>query len=572
MNLFKKHIWLLYFLGLILFSSCQKESVFFYPNNRIIQLGDDMAWADPQFDDSNWDITGSTDETGQFWVRFHVLFDERIEQLNNKGIQMISLGSYEAYWDGVMIHENGKIGNSKENEIEGQFISQILIPDSLCQLGRHVLALRLSNYHIPPKIGRSWNTFKIEEFHHSVKKELQVTALMFVLGGGFLLVSLYYFLLFVKEKSNLTTLVFSTMCLLFFALMIFEYLKFYWSYPYSFHSIRLLTIGILTVIISFIVPLFLCLHLHIPRKGIFLSGLLAVIMIITFTENLRFDTTAQLLSKIMLYSSILLSTYACWLKKKGSVLILLAFLLVAVINYFSNFNFNLLLYDYDINLFLSFLILILTILYSLSQQRREQQQAYEASLLLSERLKNELLRKNIQPHFIMNTLTSIMEWVERAPEKGIEFIEALASEFDLLNDMVDEKLILIQQEIDLCKKHLEIMTFRKEIIYKWEDKNINLMQKIPPAILHTVIENGITHSKPMDNGQIKFKLTQEDNDSTVTYRVEVFAKNRKVRSSSKSGTGFKYIRSRLTESYGDRWALKSEESPTGWLTEITIKK
>ena len=571
MDLLQKHVWILFLLGFMLFSSCQEEGVFFYPNQRVLKLGDNMNWADPQFDDSDWDVTGTTFEVGQFWVRFHISFDDRIELLDKRGIQMISLGSYEAYWDGVLIHENGKVGSSKENEIQGQFISQMLIPDSLCQLGPHILALRLSNYQNEPSTSWSWNTFKVEEYYHSAKKELQITALMFILGGCFLLVALYYFLLFIKEKRNLATLVFSTMCLLFFGLMVFEYLKFYWSYPYSFHNLRLLAIGSLTGIIAFVVPLFLCLHLDIPRKGIFLAGLATTIVLIVYTLNVKFDTTAQLLSRVMLYSSIFLSTYAYWLKRKGSGLLLLAFLLVAAINYFSNFNFDFMIYSYDINLFLSFLIVVLTILYSLSHQRKDQQEAYEASLLLSERLKNELLRKNIQPHFIMNTLTSIMEWVERSPQKSIEFIEALAGEFDLLNDMADEKLIPIKQEIDLCKKHLEIMTFRKELTYEWEDENIDLTRTIPPAILHTIVENGITHSKAASNGKIKFKLTEENNETAVTYRLEVFAENRKTKSSG-SGTGFKYIKSRLTESYGDRWDLKTMESPVGWVTKILIQK
>ena len=570
MNLLQKHTWIFFLLGFLLFASCQEESEFIYPNKRIIQLGDDLNWADPLFDDSDWDPIGSTNEVGQFWVRFHIIFDDKVEKLNNKGIQMVSLGSYEAYWDGVLIHENGRVGDARENEMEGKFISQFLIPDSLCYKGSHVLALRLSNFQNNVNDSWSWNTFKVEEFYFSLKKGLKITALMFVLGGCFLLVALYYFLLFFKEKRNVTNLVFSTMCLMFFGLMIFEYLKFYWAYPYSFHSVRLLIIGSLTGIIAFVVPLFLCLHLKIPRKDIFLALLGLVLLLIVFTENIKFDTTAQLFSSIMLFSSIGLSAYAYWLKRNGSGLILLSFLLVTVINYFSTFHVDFLIYSYDINLFLSFMILVLAILYSLSNRRKEQQEAYEASLLLSERLKNELLKKNIQPHFIMNTLTSIMEWVEVSPKKSIVFIEALAGEFDLLNEMADEKLVPIKQEIDLCKKHLEIMTFRKEAIYTWEDENIDFSKTIPPAIFHTVIENGITHSITPKDDAVRFKLSQVDAHKQIIYRIEVFAENRKKKSVSNSGTGFKYIRSRLTESYGDGWGLKSMESPNGWLTEIII--
>jgi len=559
-------------LGLMLFSSCQDNSTVIYANQRLIHIGDNMDWTDPKWDDSDWDQRGSTSEIGQFWVRFHIQFDDRINLLNHKGIHMISLGSYEAYWDGIKIHENGKVGQDKKSEKEGQFISQILIPDSLCQIGPHVLALRLSNYHNKAQSTWSWNTFKVEEFYHSVKNELKLTAFMFVLGGCFFLVSIYYFLLFVKEKRDLKTMVFSIMCLLFFILMLFEFMKFYWSYGYSFHDLRLVTIGWLTAIIAFVVPWFFCLHFDIPRRRIFLFILFVAIIAILWFLNIRYDSTTQSLSSTMLYSSIAISAYAVWLRRKGSILILVAFLLVAAINYFSTYNIDILIFSYDINLFLSFLILVLAILYALSQQRREQQEAYEASLLLSERIKNELLKKNIRPHFIMNTLTSVMEWVERSPQKGIEFIESLAGEFDLLNDIADEKLISIGQEIDLCKKHIEIMTFRKEVTYLWEDENVDPALMLPPAILHTIVENGITHSKVPSQGEIKFKLTQDNSIEGVLLRLEVFAENRKTKSSTGSGTGFKYIRSRLTESFGDNWTLNMQESPNGWITEIVIKQ
>jgi len=564
MKIIDKHSWIFCILILSIFSSCKQEKVFFYPHSRVLQLGDDIEWAQPDYDHSNWDYSGQTHETGKFWVRFDISFDDRINKLDHKGIQMISLGSYEAYWDGVLIHANGKVGEKREDEIEGKFISQILIPDSLSQIGNHVLALRLSNFHNKPLTNWSWNTFKVEEFHHSVKEELQFTAVMFILGGGFLIVSLYYFFLFIKEKRKLSTFLFSTICLLFFVLIIFEFLKFFWSYT------RLLIIGWLTATIAFVIPWFLSLHFQIPKRNVFLTLLLISIVTIGYTLNIKFDTTNQLLSTIMLISSILVSAYAVYLKRKSSFLILLSFLVVAAINYYSKFSIGTMMFNYDINLFLSFLIIVLAFLYALSQQRKEQQEAYQATLLHSERLKNELLKKNIQPHFIMNTLTSIMEWVESSPKKSLVAIEALAEEFTLLNDMADEKLVPISQEIDLCKKHLEIMTFRKEVRYIWEDENVDLGKQIPPAIFHTIIENGITHSKVPSSGEIKFLLTQENTNKSIVYRIEVFANNRKPNSKPGSGTGFKYIRSRLKESYGENWSLKSHETPTGWNTIIEI--
>ena len=72
----------------------------------------------------------------------------------------------------------------------------------------------------------------------------------------------------------------------------------------------------------------------------------------------------------------------------------------------------------------------------LARRAKQLRKEYEFSLLLSERLKNELLKKQLQPHFLMNTLTSLIDWIEEAPEIGIQFIEALANEFTLLSNMI----------------------------------------------------------------------------------------------------------------------------------------
>jgi len=186
----------------------------------------------------------------------------------------------------------------------------------------------------------------------------------------------------------------------------------------------------------------------------------------------------------------------------------------------------------------------------------------------------ELLKKSIQPHFLMNTLTSLIDWVEEAPDKGVLFIEALAEEFDVLNQVENETLIPIVQEIKLCKSHISIMKFRKEIDYLWEDEGINenIEQLIPPAVIHTLLENSITHCLPSDENKMLFKLIAFTTDNTQEYTFLTFGKIRNQQKSTSDGTGFKYIKARLTESYGNHWTFTSEATQEGWKNTITIQK
>ncbi|MEL7148829.1 MAG: histidine kinase, partial [Bacteroidota bacterium] len=446
-----------------LFFSCEKR-VQIYPYKRVIKLGDDMAWARPDYDDSAWDKTGSTSERGIFWVRFEVLFSDYIDSIDLKGLQQISQGSYEAYWDGVLIGQNGQVGVDKQSEVPGRFISDLLLPDSLCTKGKHVLALRVSNWN-ERFVSSSWNIFFVEGFQHATIDYLRLTSFMYFMGGAYFLSALYYLLLFFTNRKEVSRLIFALCCLSFFLLIILEYLKFFYHYPYYLHGYRLVSIGLVNLAIACLVPVFLSVYFKIPYRRYLMSVYVFILLLYATLVGFFADDDAQNLSLLMLCVAIVLTLAALFMKRRGSIVMIIAFMLISVLNYFSNYSFRQMLFNYDINLFLSFTILVLAMVYLMVQRNKELQVAYEASLLQSERLKNELLRKNIQPHFIMNTLTAIMEWVVVSPKKSITFIEALAGEFEILNEIADLTLIPVSKEITLCKRHLETMSFRKETAF-----------------------------------------------------------------------------------------------------------
>ena len=109
--------------------------------------------------------------------------------------------------------------------------------------------------------------------------------------------------------------------------------------------------------------------------------------------------------------------------------------------------------------------------------------------------------------------------------------------------------------------------------------------KIPPAILHTLIENGVTHNS-IHSGSVCFFIDEQAIQNGTKYRVSVNYKgncselskdeDNELRKKSINslviieGSGTKYIRSRLTESYGENWDLTFYGNETIWITEIEI--
>lgn len=526
----------------------------------VYKIGDDPAWASKNYNDQDWSpIRGNTSDK-IFWSRTHLDLDDVEGRLLPFGLQVESFGAFEVYWDGVLIGENGEIQKEGKPEIPGTECSYYSIPDNLVSPGLHTVAMR-SSQTLLPHIQRSIS-FKVDRYTTLLTEPLITMSYMNLMAGAFLIAAVYYFFLYLNSKRRQgDVLIFATICFLFFALLIMEYLKFHVVIPYSKFFIRLEIIGWLTFANALLVPWYFIIQFNF-KKGKWLMAALFVTLLLLYWFNYRhYDLTARLYSLAMWVAAFIVVLNGIIQKEKGGFIVLAGFLLSVLVN-------NFVVYDYG--LFISFTIIVLCMLYLHSIRTSVIEAEHQNAVLLSSRLQLELLKKNIQPHFLRNTLTSMMDWVEESPKEGARFIQALAAEFDIMNEIAEQTLIPITKELELCQQHLSVMGFRKEINYIWEQSGIDETQRIPPAIIHTLLENGITHSEPLPGNTVKFALYYSLTNNAHQYIFETTAKNRKVMTNRAGGNGFKYIKARLTESYGSNWTFDSVSTENGWVSTIQI--
>src|SRR6185436_17263269 len=109
------------------------------------------------------------------------------------------------------------------------------------------------------------------------------------------------------------------------------------------------------------------------------------------------------------------------------------------------------------------------------------------------RLQIEMLRRHLQPHFLMNTLTAIAEWIEQEPKTAVRLIESLSDEMRILAEMTHRRVVSAEDELRLCRSHLANMSLRKEVSYELHVDGIDDDRPVPPAVFHTLVENAITH-------------------------------------------------------------------------------
>ncbi len=545
---------------MLLATSCGQKPSIFKEYRTVFKVGDHPTWAKKVWNDNNWESRIKRIPEGQiFWSRTKIDILTAPEEFRPYGLQIDAHGEYEIFWDGVLIGKNGNPGQEEELPPEGELWITFSVPTHLATEGEHVLALRLSNYYFPDHVGQY--EIEIADYEDLLTNLLIDTSYMHVFAGAFLIASIYFLFLFLNNRKEYPTLIFSVCCFLIFALVLTVFSKDYSPIHYSLHVIRLHIINSFLLGISFLIPYYFSMQFPYSRRGLTLILYAVILIFIWLISDHAFDfkTVGMVLS--MWCFSFGMVAYGAYNNVRGARLVLVTLLLSIVIYLATSFV---------ISLYASLGLILLGMLYLLSINIKEQRLAYEDSLIHSTRLRLELLKKNIQPHFLMNTLTSLIDWVEEAPKKGVLFIEALAKEFDLFNQIENQTLIPITQEIDLCRQHLEIMAYRKEIKYSLEEEGIDPEQKIPPAVLHTLLENGITHSLPLNDNSIRFKLVFESNSDYKCYTFLTFAAGVRQTTTREEGTGLKYIKARLTESYQEKWDFASEPIDHGWKSTIKI--
>ncbi|TGM47984.1 transcriptional regulator [Leptospira biflexa] len=197
--------------------------------------------------------------------------------------------------------------------------------------------------------------------------------------------------------------------------------------------------------------------------------------------------------------------------------------------------------------------------------------AYKVKLqdakLVSSRLEVELLKNNIHPHFLLNSINATIIWLDEDPETAKQLLSALSEELRSILKLTNKKTITVTEEINICKRYLEIMSLRKESKFEFKSEGITIKDMIPPIVLLTLVENGLTHGyQGKHSGLFTLKKKREKNKT----KYILFNDGLPTTKSDSLGTGIKYIKSRLQEAFPNRWDFSSKVVLGGWENTITL--
>ncbi|SFZ84049.1 Two-component system sensor histidine kinase, LytS family [Tenacibaculum maritimum NCIMB 2154] len=123
--------------------------------------------------------------------------------------------------------------------------------------------------------------------------------------------------------------------------------------------------------------------------------------------------------------------------------------------------------------------------------------------------KLNLLKSNLQPHFLFNTLNSIATLIYIDKKLAQNTIVDLSDLLRILLNIQDENLISLEEELFMLSKYNNIMKVRFSDHFSFEkDIEKNLMSaKVPSFLLQPIIENSIKYGYSQNHIDLCIKLT-----------------------------------------------------------------
>jgi sensor histidine kinase YesM len=187
-----------------------------------------------------------------------------------------------------------------------------------------------------------------------------------------------------------------------------------------------------------------------------------------------------------------------------------------------------------------------------------------------------LLKSQINPHFLFNTLNSISTLVHSSKEKARKVITQLSDIFRYALDSHNGEMVKLIQEIEFIENYILIqqVRFGDRLIFIKEIDPTCLGMRIPPMILQPLVENSVKYgiAPKKEGGTIYLSVRRAG--GIVFFEVKdnglgIHAK--KVMDSSGSGVGMANTDLRLKSYFGPQSGLRVRATDRGYSVSFYIE-
>jgi sensor histidine kinase YesM len=184
----------------------------------------------------------------------------------------------------------------------------------------------------------------------------------------------------------------------------------------------------------------------------------------------------------------------------------------------------------------------------------------------------QLLRMQLQPHFLFNTLNTVAELVHSDPDTADQMITRLGRLLRLSLDHAGHQVVPLRQEIDFLRMYVEIeqVRFQDRLQIVWDLATDTLEAAVPTLLWHPVLENAIRHGVTPLAGRGRIVISSQRVGDDLILEIRDNGRGLPHGELLREGVGLRNIRERVDQLYGSR-ARFSLDPAAGGGTVATLR-
>ena len=216
-------------------------------------------------------------------------------------------------------------------------------------------------------------------------------------------------------------------------------------------------------------------------------------------------------------------------------------------------------------------IVAVTLALQAAARERAQEQRQHALALAARDAEMRALVAQLEPHFLLNTLNSILALVEASPRDASTMIERLSALLEATFDEKDEPAVSLGRELDLLEAYLGIEQVRfgdrlRVTIDAPEDLRATL---VPPLLLQPLAENAIKHGVSAISGPVSIAVTARASGGRVRVAVADSGRGFAYPGPNGRGRGLELVERRLT-AFAPGGEMHTERTPAGFAVVVSL--
>jgi hypothetical protein len=197
--------------------------------------------------------------------------------------------------------------------------------------------------------------------------------------------------------------------------------------------------------------------------------------------------------------------------------------------------------------------LLTTVVVSLFMHSRSFLLAWREATVRAERLEKETavarldsLRRQVDPHFLFNSLNALTSLVEEEPQRAVRFIRQLSSVYRYVLDSQSQELVPLSEELAFAEAYVFLQKTRLDEALQVEFSLPPTAEAaalhLPPLALQLLLENALKHNSAYQASPLHLRVAVDVAAATLTVRNTL--RPRRLPANEASGRGLANLRAR----------------------------